>query len=79
MGYVIKETITATQEHPTRAGEVNEYILVKGGYVCSTKDFILESDCYKTKGAVQRVLRKYKESTKEKEDWKYEFEVVEVK
>lgn len=77
MGYVIKETITATQEHPTRAGEVIEYILVKGGYVRSTKDFILESDCYKTKGVAQRVLRKYKEGMREK-DWKYEFELMEV-
>lgn len=78
MGYVIKETITATQEHTTRAGEVIEYILVKGGYVRSTKDFILKSDCYKTKDVAQRVLRKYKESIREK-DWKYEFEVVGVK
>ena len=33
MGYVIKKTLTATQEHPTRAGEVLEFILVKQGYV----------------------------------------------
>ena len=77
MGYVIKETITATEEHPTRAGEVIEYILVKGGYVCSTKDFILEPDCYKTKASAQRVLRKYKEELRENY-WKYEFEIVEV-
>lgn len=77
MGYVIKETITATQEHSTRAGEVVEYILIKGGYVCSTKDYILESDCYKTKGTAQKVLRKYKKELRENY-WKYEFEIVEV-
>lgn len=78
MGYVIKKTSTATKKHPTRAGQVIEFILIKGGYVRYTTESIMKSDQYKSKGMATRVMNKYVEDEPFNSCWDNKYEVVEV-
>lgn len=78
MGYVIKKILTATQEHPTRAGEVLEFILVKQGYVRNPDTFIIKEETYKTKKTAERYMNQYIENDYRDDCWEAKYEVVEV-
>lgn len=77
-GYVIKKTSTATNEHPTRAGEVIQFIIVKRCHVHSVRDLILPEHCYKTKKTAERYMNQYIDDEYKDKCWESKYEVVEV-
>ena len=78
MGYVIKHTLTATENHPTRAGEVLEFILVKKGYVRNPDTFLLDYECYKSKKTAERYMNQHIENDYRDDSWDSKYEIVEV-
>ena len=78
MGYVIKKTSIATEKHPTRAGEVLTFILIKGGYVYHQDDYIIKDYQYASKGIATRVMNNYIKDERPDEHWVHSYEVIEV-